>query len=71
MSAWSHPCRLELFLTETELANRWKLRSAKKLQADRLRGTGCAFVRIGRCIRYRLTDIEAFEASNLHKSTSE
>src|SRR5947208_1035762 len=59
------------FMTERDLARRWRLASAKKLQADRLKGTGCAFIRIGRCVRYRLTDVEAYEAAHRHLSTSE
>ena len=58
-------------LTENELALRWKLASAKKLQADRVKGVGCPFVRIGRCVRYRLSDVLAHEAANLRQSTGE
>lgn len=59
-----------VFLDERRLADRW-LCSVKKLQSDRLKGTGCRFVRIGRSIRYRLADVEAFEAANVHTSTSD
>lgn len=61
----------DAFLTEDELADRWKLASAKKLQADRVKGVGCPFVRIGRCIRYRMSDVAAHEAANLRRSTTE
>lgn len=61
----------DILLTEDELAGRWKLASAKKLQADRVKGVGCPFVRIGRCIRYRMSDVAAHEAANLRRSTTE
>lgn len=51
-------------LTEEELRLRWKLASAKKLQADRVKGCGCPFIKIGRLVRYRLVDVEAYEAAN-------
>jgi hypothetical protein len=54
-----------VLLTENELAERWRLKSPKKLQADRAKGVGCPYVRIGRCVRYRVADVEAYEAANL------
>jgi hypothetical protein len=50
----------EVFLTEYDLALRWKV-SAKKLQADRWKEQGVPFVRIGRSVRYRLAEIIAYE----------
>ncbi|CAO3449085.1 hypothetical protein [Azospirillum largimobile] len=58
-------------LTEDNLKDRWKLASAKKLQADRVKGIGCPFVRIGRCVRYRLSDVVAYELANRRQSTGE
>jgi hypothetical protein len=55
-------------LTESQLAQRWQI-SAKKLQADRCSGRGVPFVRIGRRVRYRLADVEAYEAANLRTNT--
>ena len=60
----------QLFLTERDLALRWNV-SVKKLQADRLSGRGVQFVRFGRSIRYRLSDLEAFEEINTRRSTSD
>lgn len=60
----------DTLLTEDELARRWRLASAKKLQADRVKGVGCPFVRIGRCVRYRMSDVLAHEAANLRQSTT-
>ena len=60
----------EMFLTEKQLAARW-FASTKKLQADRLYGKGCQYIKIGRAVRYRLSDILAFEMENLRTSTME
>ncbi len=56
-------------LTESQLARRWGI-SQKKLQADRLKGIGCPFVKIGRAVRYRQGDVLAYEAARLRTSTS-
>jgi len=48
------------FLKEDQLAARWQL-SVKALQRWRLIGEGPSFVRLGRAIRYRSSDIEDFE----------
>jgi len=45
--------------------------SERTLERFRVSGTGPKFVRLGRSIRYRLTDIEAFIASGIVGSTSE
>ncbi|WP_211110590.1 DNA-binding protein [Azospirillum ramasamyi] len=67
MSSANH---IEAHLTESQLARRWAV-TEKKLQADRLKGVGCPFVKIGRAVRYRLEDILAYEAARLRTSTSE
>ncbi|MFP9138551.1 helix-turn-helix transcriptional regulator [Devosia sp. XGJD_8] len=59
-----------IFLTETQLADRQQ-RSIKTLQADRMKGGGIPFVKLGRTVRYRLSDIEAWEEDHLVRSTSE
>ncbi|MFI3218024.1 MAG: helix-turn-helix domain-containing protein [Methylococcales bacterium] len=56
-------------LTETQLAERWAM-SVKTLQAWRERGNGLAFIKLGKAVRYRLTDIEDFEVKNLKTNTS-
>lgn len=68
--AASSPTPAHYFLNEQQLARRWVC-SIKKLQADRLKGRGCVFVRLGRCVRYRLADVEAFEAAHVRTSTSD
>ncbi len=65
------PPKDDVLLTEKQIAIRWGLASAKKLQADRVSGTGCVFIRLGRAVRYRLSDVMAYEAANLRTCTSE
>lgn len=57
------------FLTTNELAARWKL-SYKILCEWRCSGHGPLFFKIGGRIRYRVEDVEIFEASKLRQSTS-
>lgn len=58
------------FLTEQELATRQR-RSVKTLQADRLKGGGVPFVKLGRSVRYRLSDIMDWEDAHVMRSTSD
>ena len=57
-------------LTELQLASRWLI-SVKTLQNARVVGGGLPYIKIGRAVRYRLIDIEAFETANIRSSTSE
>ncbi len=52
----------DVFLSEKELARRWGCK-AKTLSNQRCLGTGPPFVKLGRCVRYRLSDVLAFEAA--------
>lgn len=56
--------------TEVSLGLRWGC-TTKKLQADRLNGRGVPFVKLGRLVRYRLSDILAYEEAAVRHSTSE
>jgi Helix-turn-helix domain len=47
---------------ETAKVLRCSLRTLDRERAD---GRGCPFVRIGGCVRYRRSDIEAFIAANV------
>ncbi|MET3900670.1 hypothetical protein ABIB57_004636 [Devosia sp. UYZn731] len=58
------------FITEHELATRQR-RSVKTLQADRLKGGGVPFVKFGRAVRYRMSDVLAWEAASVRRSTSD
>jgi hypothetical protein len=62
--------RDEQFLTETQLAARHQ-RSVKTLRNARVYGGYIPFVKIGRSVRYRLSDVLAYEESNVVRSTSE
>jgi hypothetical protein len=57
-------------LTEIEAAQ-LRRQSVRTLQAERLRGDGCRFVKIGRSVRYRLGDILEFIELNVRASTSD
>lgn len=58
------------FLTDQQLASRWGI-SPKTLRNARVRGGPLPHVRIGRLVRYRLSDVESYEASRTRTSTSE
>ncbi|MBK5282655.1 MAG: helix-turn-helix domain-containing protein [Nitrospiraceae bacterium] len=45
--------------------------SVKSLQAWRVRGGGPRFLKIGRCVRYALSDLEAFVQAAVRSSTSD
>jgi excisionase family DNA binding protein len=57
-------------LTQREAATLLKL-SERTVERMRTSGLGPKFIRLGRSIRYRLTDIESYIASRLVSSTSE
>jgi hypothetical protein len=59
-----------VFFTEAQLAERQQ-KSVKTLRNDRLTGRGIPFIKIGRLVRYRLSDVLAFEEANLRRSTSD
>lgn len=56
-------------LTETEAA-KLRRQSVRTLQAERVRGGGCPFVKLGRSVRYRRSDILRFIESSVKTSTS-
>ena len=60
----------EIFLTEKQLASRHQL-SVKTLRNARVTGSYIRFVRLGRTVRYRLSDVLAYEEANLVRSTSD
>jgi hypothetical protein len=57
-------------LTETEVAERQN-RSVKTLQNQRVIGNGIPFLKLGRSVRYRLSDVIAWEEARVVSSTSE
>jgi hypothetical protein len=60
----------ECFLTEKQLAERHQ-RSVKTLRNARVYGGYVPFVKIGRSVRYRLSDVIAFEQAGMRRSTSD
>jgi hypothetical protein len=57
----------EIMLTTEELALRWKMTN-NGLRVWRISGKGPAFVKLGRDVRYRLSDVEAYEKANTVQS---
>lgn len=44
--------------------------SAIKLRIDRMNGIGLPYVKIGRCVRYKAADIEAYLENNTVKGVA-
>jgi excisionase family DNA binding protein len=61
---------LEDLLSQKEAARKLGL-STRTLERHRVSGTGPRFCRLGRLIRYRQSDIEAWVARSLRMSTAE
>lgn len=57
-------------MNQRQLAERWTV-SVASLERWRTEGIGPVFLKLQGRVVYRLEDIEAFEAENLHKRTSE
>lgn len=57
-----------IFLTEQELADRWKITVSGLIQR-RSAGT-LPFLKIGRAIRYRLSDIQEIENKGIRNATN-
>ncbi len=57
-------------LNENEIARQFGL-PEKRLQALRCRGGGPKFIKVGRSVRYRAADVEAWLEANTKTSTSE
>jgi len=55
-------------MTQTELAERWRLSEAT-LERWRTESGGPLFLKLGNQVRYRLQDVEAFEEAALRGST--
>ena len=55
-------------MTQTELAERWQISEAT-LERWRTEAGGPVFLKLGAQVRYRVHDVEAFEAEVLREST--
>jgi len=51
----------EIHLTPTDLARRWRV-GVPHLANLRWESRGCAYLKIGASVRYRLSDVLAYEA---------
>lgn len=59
-----------VFLTTRDLAERWQC-STRKVEQQRLSGTGPAYLKVGKQVLYDLSVIEEFEKKNTFRSTTE
>ncbi|HEV7414879.1 MAG TPA: helix-turn-helix domain-containing protein [Tianweitania sediminis] len=57
-------------LLNTKRAAHYLGLSASLLEKWRTRGEGPRFIKLGRAIRYRLSDLEAFLAEGVHRTLS-
>ena len=57
-------------INEIEAA-RMRGQSVRTLQMERLRGSGCRYVKLGRSVRYRRGDVLAYINSRIVTSTTE
>lgn len=57
-------------LTQRELATRWRI-SGRTLERWRAEPYGPAWIRIGCSIRYRMSDVLAWEAAHQHGAEQE
>ncbi|PHP64820.1 transcriptional regulator [Zhengella mangrovi] len=62
--------RNTLLLTETDVARQLGV-SVRTLQSWRVKGGGPVFSKLGRSVRYRPSDVDAWVAGNLTTSTSQ
>jgi excisionase family DNA binding protein len=60
----------DVLLREGDAASLLNL-STRTLQDWRVRGGGPKFRKLGRSVRYRLEDVQAYVNENVHQSTSE
>jgi hypothetical protein len=57
-------------LTTTELALRWRI-TAGFLKNRRLQGQPPPYFKVGKAVRYRMSDVTAFETAMLKSSTAD
>ena len=58
-------------LLNTEQAAELLNCTTRKLEADRIKGGGIRYIKIGKCVRYNLSDIETYIQANTVNSTSQ
>lgn len=57
-------------ITPAQLADRWGV-EINTLSQWRWNGKGPRFLKLGKCVKYRIEDITAFEERTLYQSTSQ
>jgi len=57
----------QILLSQSELAKRWGI-SPRTLERWRWQREGLKFVKIGGLVRYRLGDVEDYEAKNINET---
>lgn len=57
-------------ITENEAAQ-LRCQSVRTLQMERLKGGGCPYVKLGKSVRYRRSDVVAFISARVVSSTTE
>ena len=57
-------------ITPAQLANRWGV-EINTFSQWRWNGKGPRFLKLGKCVKYRIEDITAFEERTLYQSTSQ
>lgn len=66
----AHATADDVLLTEHEVAGR-QGRSVRTLQNQRVNGGGIPYLKLGRAVRYRLSDVITWEEARRFSSTSE
>ena len=61
----------DLILLAEGQAARVMGKSVSTLQKERVSGAGVPYVKLGRAVRYRLSDLKAHIARNIRRSTSD
>lgn len=62
---------MELLVVDTKGAAARLGLNPRTLENQRVRGEGPSFIRIGRTIRYRVTDLDAFVEARVARSTAQ
>lgn len=70
-NAWSEAMTSDDDLINEIEAARMRGQSVRTLQMERLRGSGCRYVKLGRSVRYRRRDVLAFIDARIVTSTTE
>jgi hypothetical protein len=61
---------MEPLVDEKQLAE-FLCRSVRSIQGDRLKGSGIPYYKVGRSVRYRLSEVEEYLAGCKRRSTSD